>query len=86
MCVCVCVCVCIYICVYIHIHQCHNHEKKISHVLYKDLYLDTLLGIQQSPKKAFAVIIIIKNKSVIAGNWSWGCDYKGITRKFEMPF
>lgn len=60
------------------IHQCLNCEKNFSLILYKDLYWDTLLGIQQSLKKAFVLIIIIKNKSVVAGNWGWGHDYNGI--------
>lgn len=54
------------------IHQCYNREENFSFILYKDLYWDTLLGIQQSLKKAFVLILTMKNKSVVTGNWGWG--------------
>lgn len=50
------------------IHQCHNYEKNFSLILDEDPYLDTLLGIQESLKKAFVVIIMMKNKSLFAGD------------------
>ena len=53
------------------IHQCHT-MRKISASSYTRTSTDTLLGIQQSLKKAFVFVLTLKNKSVVTGNWGWG--------------